>query len=94
LNSEKAGKAVGVFVGEALAKDGVKKVAIASDGVELLSVPTVDSSYYHPIVDETPVIENTMQLALTIQKPSLEDGAGHKWTMSDGEASLQFAMED
>lgn len=90
---EKAGKAVGQFVGEALAKPGVSNLEIVSDGTKVAQVNDNYARFYHPIVEETPLLEQTVQMGLTIQEPSFKDGINHKWTMWDGEASLQYTME-
>ena len=91
---EKAGKAVGVFVGQALAQHGVNQIEVRSDGQPVAVATSNDAQYFHAITDETPIVEQTIQMGLTIQEPSFKDGSGHKWTMWDGEASLQYVMED
>jgi len=94
LNSEIGAKAAKVFVGDALSKSGVDQIAITSAGELVASATSSEAGYFHPIENETPVLEQTYQTGLTIQEPSFKDGSGHKWTMWDGEVSLQFAMED
>ncbi|WP_394687456.1 hypothetical protein [uncultured Xanthomonas sp.] len=91
---EKAGKAAAQFVGQALSKPGVDRIEIRSEGQQIAVATQEDAPFFHAIVDETPVVEQTIQMGLTIQEPSFKDGSGHKWTMWDGEASLQYAMED
>jgi hypothetical protein len=91
---EKAGKAAAQFIGEALSKPGVNKIEIQSEGQQIVAATQEDAPFYRAIVDETPIVEKTIEVGLTIQEPSFKDGSGHKWTMWDGEASLQYAMED
>lgn len=91
---EKAGKAAAQFIGEALSKPGVNKIEIQSEGQKIAAATQEEAPYFHAIVDETPIVEQTIEMGLTIQEPSFKDGSGHKWTMWDGEASLQYAMED
>lgn len=91
---EKAGKAAAQFVGQALSKPGVDKVEIRSEGQQIAIATQEEAQFFHAIVDKTPIVEQTVQMGLTIQEPSFKDGSGHKWTMWDGEASLQYAMED
>lgn len=91
---EKAGKAAAQFIGEALSKPGVNKVEIQSEGHQVAVATKDEAPFFHAIVDETPIAEQTIQMGLTIQEPSFKDGSGHKWTMWDGEASLQYVMED
>ncbi len=91
---EKAGKAVAQFVGQALSKPGVDKIEIHSEGQQVAVATQEDAPFFHAIANETPVVEQMIQMGLTIQEPSFKDGSGHKWTMWDGDASLQYAMED
>ncbi|WP_369970210.1 hypothetical protein AB8E26_09385 [Stenotrophomonas rhizophila] len=91
---EKAGKAAAQFIGEALSKPGVRNIEIQSEGQKIAAATQEEAPYFHAIVDETPIVEQTVEMGLTIHEPSLRDGSGHKWTMWDGEASLQYAMED
>ncbi len=91
---EKAGKAAAQFVGQALSKPGVDKIEIRSEGKQVAIATQEEAPFFRAIVDETPIVEQTVRMGLTIQEPSFKDGTGHKWTMWDGEASLQYAMED
>lgn len=91
---EKAGKAAAQFVGEALSKPGVEQIQIKSEGHEVAVAGQDDAQFFHPITQEAALVEHTVQMGLTIQEPSFKDGTGHKWTMWDGDASLQFVMED
>jgi hypothetical protein len=91
---EKAGKAVGQFVAAALSKPGIERLELHSDGQQVVSAETSDVDYFHPIVDEVPVVEQTHRIGLMILEPSFKDGTGNKWTLYDGEAALQYAMED
>jgi hypothetical protein len=91
---EKAGKAAAQFVGQALSKPGVDKIEIQSEGQQVAVATQEEAPFFRAIVNETPIVEQTVQMGLTIQEPSFKDGSGHKWTMWDGEASLQYAMED
>ncbi len=92
LMDEKAGKAAGQFVGEALAQPGVQELQITSDGKRVASVSDDEAKFYHPILEETPIIEQVVQMGLMIETASFREG--NKWTMSEGEASLQFTIED
>ena len=89
---EKAGKSVGQFVCEALTKPGMRELQISSGGEQVASVNDDSASFYHPILEETPVIEQVVQMGLMIETASFKDGS--KWTLSEGEASLQFTIED
>ncbi|WP_313301145.1 hypothetical protein [Stenotrophomonas sp.] len=91
---EKAGKAAAQFVGQALSRNGVEKIEIRSGGKQIATASHEDASFFCTLLDEVPVSEQTMRMGLTIQEPSFKDGSGHKWTMWDGETSLQYAMED
>lgn len=91
---EKAGKAAAQFVGHALSNSGVDQVEIRSEGKEIAIACQDEASFFRAIADETPILKQTVRMGLTIQEPSFKDGSGHKWTMWDGEASLQYAMED
>src|SRR5690606_34194399 len=91
---EKVGRAAGQFVGEALSKPGVAQVEISSEGNRIASATNNEARFFRPIVGETPIVEQVMTMGLTIEEPSFKDGSGHKWTMWDGSASLQYAMED
>lgn len=89
---EKTAKAAGVFIGEALSKPGVSKVEITSDGKPVAQAVDTQALFFHPIPDETPVVEQTVKMGLVIEVPSFKER--NKWIMWDGEASLRFAMED
>lgn len=91
---EKVGRAVAQFVGDALSKPGVAQVEISSEGERIAFATNNESRFFHPITGEAPIVEQVMTMGLTIQEPSFKDGTGHKWTMWDGDASLQYAMED
>lgn len=91
---EKAGRAAEKFIGEALAKPGVEQIQIKSGDEEVASAKQDEAQFFRAISLETPVVEQTVRMGLTIQEPNFKDGFGNKWTMSDGSASLQFAMED
>jgi hypothetical protein len=91
---EKAGRAAEKFIGEALAKPGVEQIQIKSEREEVASVKQEEAQFFHAISQDTPVLEQTVRMGLTIQEPNFKDGLGNKWTMWDGGASLQFAMED
>jgi hypothetical protein len=91
---EKAAKAAAQFIGDALSKPGVQRLEITSERGRVAQVTDNDARFFHPIVEETPLLMQTVQMGLTIQEPSFKDGLSHKWTMWDGEASLQYAMED
>lgn len=91
---EKAAQAAGQFIGDALSKPGVSRLEIRSDGIKVAQVTNDDARFYHPIADETPIVEQSLQMGLTILEPNFKDGSGNRWTMWDGEASLQFVMED
>lgn len=91
---ERAAKAAGQFIGEALAKPGVTQLQITSDGTQVAQVNDNYARFYHPIVDEMPIIEQTVQMGLMILEPNFKDGTNTKWTMWDGETSFQFTMED
>jgi len=91
---EKAGRAAAQFVGRALSTPGIDAIEIRSDGKDIAAATRADAEFFHEIVDETPIVQQTIQMGLTIQEPSFKDGSGHKWTMWDGDASLQYAMED
>lgn len=92
--NDKAALAAQKFVGEALAKPGVDKIEILSEGQIVVSANDNDAGFFHPIAAETPVIEQSLKMGLTIQEPSFKDGTSNRWTMWDGENSLQFTMED
>ena len=91
---EKVGKAAEQFIGKALGQPGVNRVEIASGGQPVAVADSNDAPFFHAIENETPVVEQISLMGLTIQEPSFKDGSGHKWTMWDGEGSLQYAMED
>lgn len=91
---EKAGNAAARFIGEALSKPGVDKIEIQSEGRQIAIATQEDAPFFHAILDESSIVEQTIKMGLTIQEPSFKDGSGHKWTMWDGEVSLQYAMED
>ena len=91
---EKAGKSAAVFVAEALLKSGVNNVQITSDGEQVAKITGNEAGFFKPISDEEAVAEQVLSMGLTILEPSFKDGTSNKWTMYDGEASLQFAMED
>ncbi len=87
-----AGKAASQFIGEALAKQGVNQIEISSNGESVAQATKDDAQYYRPIADDTPLLEQTVRMGLTIEMPSFKDGK--KWRMWDGEASVTAAMED
>lgn len=89
---EKTAKAAGVFIGEALSKPGVSKVEITSEGKQVARATDNEALFFHPITDESPVIEQTVKMGLVIEVPSFKES--NKWIMWDGESSLRFAMED
>lgn len=89
---EKASKAARQFVGEALSRPGVHQIEITSDGKDVARATSNEARYFHPIEDETPVVEQIVQMGLMIETPSFKDGK--KWAMWDGENSPLFAMED
>lgn len=91
---EKAGKAAAQFLGEALSEPGVNNIEIQSEGQKIAAATQEEAPYFHAIVDGTPIVEQTVEIGLTSHEPSFRDGSGHKWTMWDREASLQYAMED
>lgn len=91
---EKAGNAAAVFIREALGKTGVDQIEIASHINHVVRATSGEAQFFHPIECEAPVSEYTLQMGLTIQEPSFKDGHGHKWTMWDGDASLQYLMDD
>jgi hypothetical protein len=91
---EKAGNDAAVFIRDALNKAGVHQIEISSQTNHIISATSDDARFFHPIAYEPPVLEHTMQMGLTILEPSFKDGHGHKWTMWDGEASLQYTMDD
>lgn len=93
---EKAGKSAAQFVGAALSKPGVNQIEITSAGREVARVNDNEARFFRPIPEhETPIIEHVVpKMGLTIEEPSFKDGISNKWTMWDGEASLQYAMED
>jgi len=88
----KAAQAAEVFVGEALSKPGVSQIEISSEGQHVTRATHEEARFFHPIADETPVVEQIVQLGLLIETPSFKDG--NKWVMWDGGSSLRFAMED
>lgn len=90
--SEKGGKAAAQFVCEALSKPGIESLNVTSDGLDMVRATKSEAHYFHQITEETPVIEQTLKMGLTIEMPSFKDG--NKWIMWDGEASLRYAMED
>ena len=89
---EKTAKAAGVFIGEALSKPGVNKIEITSDGAKVARVTANEALFFHPITEETPLVEQTVKMGLVIEVPSFKER--NKWIMWDGESSLRFAMED
>lgn len=91
---EKAARSVEQFIGKALLKPGMNKLEITTDETKVAQVTSDVAEFYHSIEDEIPIIEQTLQMGLTILEPNFKDGTGNKWTMWDGEASLQFTMED
>ncbi len=92
---EKAAKAAEKFIGDALSKPGVNQIEISSDGKEVTRATKGDAQYFHPIeASEETVTEQTVRMGLVIEEPCFKDGTGHRWTMWDGETSLQFAMHD
>jgi hypothetical protein len=91
---ENGARAVGQFIGDALSKPGVSRLEITSDDTEVAQVTDNEACFFHPILDEVPVVVQTMQLGLMILEPNFKDGTGNRWAMWDGEASLQFTMED
>lgn len=91
---ERAARAAGQFIGDALTKPGVHSLEITSDRDHVAQLTNNDARFFHPILEEVRLLEQTVQMGLTIEEPSFKDGLSHKWTMWDGEASLQYAMED
>jgi hypothetical protein len=93
---EKGGKAAAQFVGAALSKPGVSQIEITSEGKQIAQVNDNEARFFRPIPErETPIIEHVVpMMGLTVEEPSFKDGNSNKWTMWDGEASLQYAMED
>lgn len=91
---DKVGRAAGQFVGKALSEPGVNEVQIKSNGHPIVAATQDEAQFFHAITDETPITEQTLRMGLTIEEPSFKDGSGHKWTMWDGGASLQYTMED
>ncbi|MDR3446592.1 hypothetical protein [Dyella sp.] len=92
---EKAAKAAGKFIGDALSKPGVNQVDISSDGRDVTRATKSDAQYFRPIeAQEQTLSEQTVRMGLVIEEPSFKDGSGHRWTMWDGETSLQFSMQD
>ena len=91
---ERAGKAAAQFVMQALSRPGMEKVEVRSEGHQIATAAQEEATFFHAIPNEIPIVEQIIQIGLTIQEPSFKDGIGHKWTMWDGETSLQYAMED
>ncbi len=91
---ERAGGLASTFIRDALKKPGVNQVDIAAQTNDFVRATSSDAHFFHPIVHDTPLFEQTMRMGLTIQEPSFKDGHGHKWTMWDGDASLQYLMDD
>jgi hypothetical protein len=89
---EKAAKAAGVFVREALSKPGVSAVEITSEGHSIARASESEADFFHPITDEKTIVEQTVKMGLVIEVPSFKES--NKWIMWDGDASLRFAMED
>jgi len=92
---EGAAKAAGRFVAEALSKSGIEQIEISSAGKKLTEVTKANAVYFGPVEgQEMPVTEQELQMGLVIEQPSFKDGTSTKWTLWDGENSMQFVMED
>lgn len=89
---ESAGRSVAKFVAQALSKSGIEEFDISTENTTILEAKKQDAQYYHPILDESPVVEQTVRMGLMVEMPSFKEG--NKWHMWDGEASLVFGMED
>lgn len=89
----KAGKAAEQFVHKALSKPGFSGIEVSSEDAQVVSATSAEAAFFRPIGVDTEITDQTVKLALTIEKPSLKDG-DDKWHMWDGDQSSAYQMED
>lgn len=87
-----AGGAVGRFIGEALAKDGVDSVEIHGQGMPIARVPAKDAPFYRQVDTSRAVTDTVVPLSLQIEQPGFRENL--KWRFSDGESSFAATIED
>lgn len=90
--SDKGAEAVGRFVKEAAAQDGVTGVDISSRGAAIAQVDAIEAAWFVPVAREAPVSENVVTMALVLVAPVFQDG--NKWRFNDGASSFAAAIED
>lgn len=89
---DRAGKQVGVFVGEALGKLGVESIEISTPAETIAKADARDREYYRQIVSETPATTNNVRMSLTVETPNFKNT--EKWRFFDGASSFLAGIED
>jgi hypothetical protein len=90
--SERGAEAVGHFVRDAIAREGIDAVEIRSGKEKIAAATQADAQYFVPVDREMPVSENTVIMALFLVAPVFQDG--NKWRFSDGASSFAATIED